>query len=95
MEIICDETKKIVEIWLTKAESADEALQSRLRPLCSQWNKKNYVHCVYRSGSRDLQEQTAALLLHNRELIARKEAEAAGMRLSPPDPAEKQPVPPA
>lgn len=77
MEIICDENKKVIEIWLTKTEAADETLQSHLRPFYKKWKEKKYITCVYRSGNRDLQEQTAALLLHNRDYFAQKEVEAA------------------
>ena len=77
MEIVRDEDKRIIEVWLTKAESTDDVLQSRLRPLCKKWKQEKYLTCVYRSGDRDLQEQTAALLLHNRDYFAQKEVEAA------------------
>ena len=32
MEIYRDDQKKLIQIWLTKQESQDESLQSRLKP---------------------------------------------------------------
>ena len=77
MEIIRDEQAKIIEVWLTQAESADQALNERLKPLYKKWKQQKYMTCVFRSGSRNLQDQTAGLLLHNRDYFAKKEVEEA------------------
>lgn len=77
MEIIRDEQAKIIEVWLTQAESTDQVLNDRLKPLYKKWKQQKYMTCVFRSGSRDLQDQTAGLLLHNRDYFAKKEVEEA------------------
>jgi len=75
MEIIRDEKAKIIEVWLSKTEATDDKLAERLRPLYLKWKQQKYMTCVYRSGGRNLQEQTAGLLRHNRDYFARKELE--------------------
>ena len=40
MEIERNEEKKIISVWLTKAESKDEALQNRLKPMYAKWKKE-------------------------------------------------------
>ena len=37
MEIERDEKKKIISVWLTKAESQDEDLQRRLKTMYPKW----------------------------------------------------------
>ena len=75
MEVRQDHEKKIIEVWLTKAEKADEAMQCRLRPMYARWKRQKYLVAVYCSGAQDLQEQTACLLLHNRNVFATQAAE--------------------
>ena len=75
MEVRQDHEKKIIEVWLTKAEKADEAMQCRLRPMYARWKRQKYLVAVYCSGAQDLQEQTACLLLHNRNVFAAQAAE--------------------
>ena len=42
MEIERNEEKKIISIWLTKAESRDENLQRRLKSMYPKWKKEKY-----------------------------------------------------
>lgn len=75
MEIIRDEKKKQIQIWMTQQESQDKTLQSRLKPMYTQWKKQKYLVAVYRSGSKDLRESVLDLLLHNKKVLAEQAAE--------------------
>ena len=68
MRIHMDEEKKIAEIWLTKAESDDPAVDARLKPFYKECKDHKYLAVVYRSGKEDLLETTKDLLRHNRNL---------------------------
>ena len=46
MEIIQDDAKKLVQVWLSRKESGDEALQSRLKPMYAQWKQQKYMVCL-------------------------------------------------
>ena len=63
-----DEDKKIAEIWLTKAESDDPAVDARLKPFYKECKDHKYLAVVYRSGRESLLETTKDLLRHNRNL---------------------------
>ena len=68
MRIHMDEDKKIAEIWLTKAESDDPAVEARLKPFYKECKDHKYLAVVYRSGRESLLETTKDLLRHNRNL---------------------------
>ena len=68
MRIHMDEEKRIAEIWLTKAESDDPAVEGRLKPFYKECKDHKYLAVVYRSGKEDLLETTKDLLRHNRNL---------------------------
>ena len=68
MRIHMDEEKRIAEIWLTKAESDDPAVEARLKPFYKECKDHKYLAVVYRSGRESLQETTKDLLRHNRNL---------------------------
>lgn len=68
MRIHMDEEKKIAEIWLTKAESDDPAVDARLKPFYKECKDHKYLAVVYRSGRESLLETTKDLLRHNRNL---------------------------
>ena len=68
MRIHMDEEKRIVEIWLTKAESDDPAVEARLKPFYKECKDHKYLAVVYRSGRESLLETTKDLLRHNRNL---------------------------
>ena len=71
---------KLVEIWLTKAESEDENVRRALEPLYAEYKKKKYRVAVFCSGKGDMLELTKDLLKHNLELSVRKELEAEKCR---------------
>lgn len=68
MRIHMDEEKRIAEIWLTKAESDDPAVEARLKPFYKECKAHKYLAVVYRSGRESLLETTKDLLRHNRNL---------------------------
>ena len=68
MRIHMDEEKRIAEIWLTKAESDDPAVEARLKPFYKECKDHRYLAVVYRSGRESLLETTKDLLRHNRNL---------------------------
>ena len=70
MEIERNEEKKIISVWLTKAESQDEDLQRRLKAMYPKWKQDKYVVAVYHSGKEDLFESTLALLAYNKKRCA-------------------------
>ena len=70
MEIERNEEKKIISVWLTKAESQDEDLQRRLKTMYPKWKKDKYLVAVYHSGKVDLFESTLALLAYNKKRCA-------------------------
>ena len=70
MEIERDEKKKVISVWLTKAESQDQDLQRRLKAMYPQWKQEKYLVAVYHSGTEDLFESTLALLAYNKKRCA-------------------------
>ena len=70
MEIERNAEKKIISVWLTKAESRDENLQRRLKSMYPKWKKEKYLVAVYHSGQEDLFESTLALLAYNKKRCA-------------------------
>ena len=68
LEINIDDDKRIVSVWLTKAEKADDNFRQSLKPFYQKYHNRKYKVAVYLSGEGDLLESTKALLLHNRYL---------------------------
>lgn len=62
--------KKIVAVWLTRAERDDESVMSRLRSLRSEYKAKKYTVAEYHSGSGDLHTSVLDLLTYNKRRIA-------------------------
>ena len=71
---------KLVEIWLTKAESDDDVFRRKLEPIFAEYKKKKYRVVVFSSGKGDMLELTKDLLKHNLELSVRKELEVEKCR---------------
>ena len=70
MEIIRDDAKKLVQVWLTRQEAGDEALQNRLKPMYAQWKQQKYLVAVFHSGKEELQRSTLDLLAYNKKRCA-------------------------
>ena len=77
MQLNVHPDQRLVEIWLTKAEHGDAALQSRLKPLYKRYKAKKYLVAVFISGPKDLEESTTGLLLHNQTIAAKRDLEKA------------------
>lgn len=75
MEINVRDDRKIVEVWLTNKEQQDQAIKESLKPLYQQYKAKKYTVAVFLSGSRDLAEETGALLRYNKKRIAELEVQ--------------------
>lgn len=73
MEIERNEEKKIISVWLTKAESQDQDLQRRLKAMYPKWKHEKYLVAVYHSGKEDLFESTLALLAYNKKRCIEQE----------------------
>lgn len=58
MEIEVKDKQKRVNIWLTHAESQDEALMESLKPLYKEYKAKKYLVAVFASGTEDLKGLT-------------------------------------
>ena len=67
------ENSKIVELWLTRAEKEDAAVQESLKPIYRQYKEQKYLVAVFLSGEEELYPQTRDLLLYNRRRQAEKE----------------------
>ena len=66
MQTKIHEPTQIVEVMLTHAEQADEAVKKQLKELYAQYKGTKYTVAVFLSGKRDLYEDTRDLLLFNR-----------------------------
>ena len=71
---------KLVEIWLTKAESDDDVFRRKLESIFAEYKKKKYRVVVFSSGKGDMLELTKDLLKHTLEVNAKKELEAEKCR---------------
>ena len=80
MQIDIHPEKKLVCIWLTKAESADASAQEQLRPLYDRFRKQKFLVAVFRSGGQDLTDLTSELLQYNRRLLAEREVQSEKMK---------------
>ena len=63
--------KKLVAIWLSRAEAADGSVRASLTPLYERYRQKKYRVAVFSSGAENLTDATAELLRHARETAAR------------------------
>ncbi|MDD6041065.1 MAG: hypothetical protein PUD63_07750 [Clostridia bacterium] len=72
MEWNVHEDRKIVEIWMTRDEKNDPAIQARLQKLYDEYQKKKYLVAVFQSGSQDLYQNTRDLLAYNKKHSAER-----------------------
>lgn len=66
---IC-ESSRIVYYWLTREERDNN---SELKNEYRNWATQGYKVCTFVSGSENLVDLTKDLLVHNKEVIAKKE----------------------
>lgn len=62
--------KKIVSVWLTRAEDANEAVRARIDGLCREYKPRKYQVAVYKSGREDLHTSVLDLLAYNKRRAA-------------------------
>ena len=62
--------KKIVAVWLTRAEDANEAVRARIDGLCREHKPKKCQVAVYKSGREDLHTSVLDLLAYNKRRAA-------------------------
>lgn len=67
------DNKKFACYWLTQEDLENKALRESLIPEQKEWNQKGYRVCEFHSGTGDLFELTKELLIHNKEVLAKKE----------------------
>ncbi len=83
LEIHVSDEKKQVEVWLTRQEQDDVAVQEELKPMYQDYKRRGYLVAVFQSGKQDLYRQTSDLLLYNRkriqELAVRREKDNPSM----------------
>ena len=72
MRIYTDEKDRLLAIWLSAEENDDAAVMAALHPVIAQYKSMKYQPVIYRSGTGDLQENTAALLRSARREMADK-----------------------
>ena len=73
MEFSVHNDKKLVMILLSNAEKNDPAVAESLKPVYQEYRKKKYKVAVFKSGTADLTGSTSALLVQNRNRMARLE----------------------
>lgn len=69
MEVRVHEDMKLVEVWLTRQEQADDILREQLRQMYQDYKSQKYVVAQFHSGSADLYAITRDLLIFNRKRI--------------------------
>ncbi len=73
MIVYKNEQKRILTIWLTNADQQNTACMASLPPLIAEWSAQKYLPVIFRSGKENLDENTSAMLKHNREVTVRRE----------------------
>ena len=70
MQIDVLDDKKIVAVWLTRAEDANETVRARIDGLCREYKPRKYQVAVYKSGREDLHTSVLDLLAYNKRRAA-------------------------
>lgn len=68
------EQEKLIEVWLTGREREQPEIKRRLEKLYRLGKERRCLVGVFLSGREELGELTSALLRHNRDELARREA---------------------
>lgn len=77
MELQVINADKQVEVWLSKGEQEEAAVQGYLQEIYTFFSAIKYTVVVYISGNGDLFQDTLALLRYNRRRSAERAVEAA------------------
>lgn len=65
VEVSINEEKRIVLIWMTNADQHDEVCLKQADSLVKEVCEKGWFSAVFRSGTQDLYDYTAGLLISN------------------------------
>ena len=69
MEVRVHEDMKLVEIWLTRQEQADNAIREQLQHMYQDYKSRKYMVAQFHSGGGDPYAITRDLLIFNRKRI--------------------------
>ena len=69
MEVRVHDDMKLVEIWLTRQEQADDAIREQLQRMYQDYKSRKYMVAQFHSGGGDLYTITRGLLIFNRKRI--------------------------
>ena len=69
MEVRVHEDMKLVEVWLTKQDQADNAIREQLQQMYQDYKSRKYMVAQFHSGGTDLYAVTRDLLIFNRKRI--------------------------
>jgi hypothetical protein len=75
LEIRIRDERQLVEIWLTRAEGQDAAVQDQLKSLFQHYRQSGCLVAVFESGGGNLWEDVSSLLCRNRRLSGGMEAQ--------------------
>lgn len=70
LEINVRDDRKIVEVWMSRAEKNNPVLHHQLNEVCAQYKPKKYTVAVFESGNGDLYQNTLNLLAYNKKRVA-------------------------
>lgn len=77
MEMEVSEKDRIVYYWLTNEEKENTEFRQALKPQYGEWSRKGYKVCVFLSGRGNLVDLTKELLIHNKQVIAKRNVRCA------------------
>ncbi len=83
MEILVQEQRKLVTVWLTRKEQENSALRERLKSLYAGYAEKKYTVVEFLSGGEELYRNTRDLLLYNRRKLAEAEVQREKLAVLP------------
>lgn len=69
------ENEKLIEVWLTNQEQEKPEIKGQLEKIYRQGKERRFLVAVFLSGREELSDLTSALLLHNRDKLARQEVQ--------------------
>jgi len=69
LEVRVHEDMKLVEVWLTRQEQADNAIREQLQQMYQDYEARKYMVAQFHSGGGDLYAITRDLLIFNRKRI--------------------------
>jgi len=82
MEVVVNDARKLVEIWLTRTETSNELDRNELTPIFAEYKARDYCVAVFESGKKDLFLSTLDLLLNNRIQKSPPQTQTSGLWLS-------------